>query len=139
MSYDMEAAERAEAAQAAATNELVRRNRRIIAERLRWPAGTLEICEQLDRLHPGWHVDWEDANPGPSRWSHPARYSAMRHDVKIEGGDPMRPNDGIRRYPAVYGETVDELRAAITAMDERLAAEKELDRRMSAWMSDRPR
>lgn len=131
------AAERA--AKERATQELQWRNRRVIAERLRWPAGVLEICERLDRLHPPWHVDWEDANLGPSRWAHSARYSATRYDVSIEDGDPMRTGDGIRRHPTVHGETVDQLRAAITAMDHRIAEMDDFERRTKVWMASRPR
>lgn len=121
-----------------AVRERQHRNRRIIAERLSWPARALDVCEGMDRLYPGWTAWWDDAHPGPSRWAHPARYSASRHDVSIEGGDPMR-SDGIRRHPTVYGETVAELRAAIEAMQARIDAQEELDRRVTAWMLDRPR
>ncbi|GLW29450.1 hypothetical protein [Actinoplanes regularis] len=63
------------------------RNRRLIAERLRWPAGSLEDCERIELAHPGWTVHWLPAGiygPTPSfravhlqrrryyRWAHGA-------------------------------------------------------------------
>lgn len=35
-----------------------RRNRRIMAARLGWPRGATEVCECLERAHPGWSVNW---------------------------------------------------------------------------------
>lgn len=135
--YDPEAARQRDADREAARYELYHRNRRIIAERLGWPEGALEICERLDRLHPPWRASWEDTMPGTSRWAHPARYAATRSDVCVLGGDAMR-QDEIRRHPCVYGETVDQLRAAITAMDARIFEEEERERRFTAWMLARP-
>jgi hypothetical protein len=46
--------------------ELAAKNRRLLAERLGWPDGALEACEQLDQAHIGWYTNW---SPGgsPSR------------------------------------------------------------------------
>jgi hypothetical protein len=37
-------------------------NRRVMAERLKWPAGHLETCERLDDEHPGWYAGWHDGD-----------------------------------------------------------------------------
>lgn len=42
---------------------LADRNRRVMAKRLRWPAGAVETCERLERKHPGWCVSWMAAWP----------------------------------------------------------------------------
>lgn len=42
--------------------QLAWRNRRILADRLGWPAGALAACEALDRRFPGWHTSWAPAN-----------------------------------------------------------------------------
>jgi hypothetical protein len=76
--------------------ELARRNRRVFAERLRWPEGALEACEAIDQEHPGWTASYRHAQHGGD----PAGYYANRwvHD----------PHD-----PGKYGATPDELRAAL--------------------------
>jgi len=58
-------------------DELSWRNRRIIAERMRWPAGALEACEEIERTHPGWSPSWHDANIYPG-FEAPAGYYALR-------------------------------------------------------------
>jgi hypothetical protein len=68
---------------------LARSNRRVLAERCRWPAGTLQACEEFDVRHPGWFVMWSPANTTVG-WEHPAGYTAMRFD------SPGR--DGIFRW-----------------------------------------
>lgn len=42
--------------------DLAWRNRQVLAERLGWPDGELETCEQLERDHPGWTFSWRPAN-----------------------------------------------------------------------------
>jgi hypothetical protein len=75
--------------------ELAARNRRILAERLRWSDGAVELCEQLDALNPGWHADWRHA------WrDNPAGFYA-RHD------------NHSHLEPEMYGATAGELQAAI--------------------------
>jgi hypothetical protein len=38
--------------------EVIRRNRWLFAERLHWPEGAVETCEQLESEHPGFEVWW---------------------------------------------------------------------------------
>jgi hypothetical protein len=40
------------------TRKLAWHNRRVIAERLGWPDGVLETCEQTEPQHPGWSLSW---------------------------------------------------------------------------------
>ncbi len=69
-------------------------NRRVLAERLRWPLGALQECEWLERDHPEWTACWRHA----CAWSgKPAGYYARRH------------NEDGRRYPEPYGATPQEL------------------------------
>jgi len=37
------------------------RNRQVLAERLHWPAGALEHCEEIERQYPDWSISWSDA------------------------------------------------------------------------------
>lgn len=60
--------------------EMLARNRRLMAERRGWPAGALEVCERLDREHPGWSVWWRFATTEPGI-EHPAGYVADRLDA----------------------------------------------------------
>jgi hypothetical protein len=57
-----------------------RRNQRVLAGRLRWPAGALEACWTLEDRHDGWHVSWlaENTTPGFER---PAGFRATLHGV----------------------------------------------------------
>lgn len=52
-------------------------NRRALAERLAWPDGTVEICEDLDRANPGWEANW---HPAERRFSavHTVRHISFR-------------------------------------------------------------
>ena len=49
------------------TQPIARRNRELLAERLRWPAAALEECLQLERDCPdfevAWFPEWKVANP----------------------------------------------------------------------------
>jgi hypothetical protein len=57
------------------------RNREILAERLRWPPGALEVTRQLERQHPGYSVYW-----GTGRVSDPKPgYYAVRDDDTNRG------------------------------------------------------
>jgi hypothetical protein len=63
-------------------SEFSRRNRAILAERLRWPDGALQACADLEDAHPGWHVSWlaENITPGFERPAgFHASYSHERH------------------------------------------------------------
>jgi hypothetical protein len=42
------------------TRGLAWHNRRVLAERLGWPAGALKECERLDDEHPGWRFGYRD-------------------------------------------------------------------------------
>lgn len=65
---------------------LAARNRRILAERLGWPAGALQECERLEREHPGWHVSWLPENTTP-RFERPEGwwgvYDGTHHRVEV--------------------------------------------------------
>jgi len=111
------------------------RNRRILSVRCSWPADAVEMCERLEREHPGWLVSWMRANDIPG-WELPAGYCATRDDVSLPRGDEMRrlPEDGVWRRPAVFGPTVGVLRERIASMqariEEREAAAERFWRRM---------
>ncbi len=57
--------------------ELVWHNRRVAAERERWPVGALQMCEHLDATHPGWTVHWQAEDTRVGR-RHPSGYTARR-------------------------------------------------------------
>lgn len=65
-----------------------RRNQKLLAERLRWPAGALAACWDLENRHPGWHVDWLSENTGPG-FERPAGFRAVssgpihQHEVTV--------------------------------------------------------
>lgn len=104
--------------------ELRAHNRRIFAERLRWPAGVLEVCEALDAEHPAWSASWMRPNHIKG-WERPAGYCATRVDgPDLPGGDQLRrlPEDGVPRTITVFAETVGELEGLIAAADERVEA-----------------
>lgn len=108
------------------------RNRRVIAERCNWPADAVEMCERLERERPGWLVSWMAANDIPG-WEHPDGYCASRDDVRMPGGDQMRPEDGRRRRPAVFGATPDELRLRIEVMQARIAVHEARQEAFYQW------
>jgi hypothetical protein len=93
-----------------AGRELQRHNRRVLAERLRWPDGTLETCEELEQEHPAWHVFWGDDEPAWTAWHYERR----------------------RFYRNARGATVAELVANMAEQD-RLAAEQRAE-----WARWRP-
>lgn len=97
-------------------------NRRVIAERLRWPAGVLKACEDLDAEHPGWAVGWLRENCARG-WERPAGFCASRVDRAVIGAD------------RVFGLTADDLRARIAAVEVRKAAKVAADQRR--WESMR--
>lgn len=80
--------------------ELADKNRRVLAERLHWPAGAVEACEQIETEAPGWAVTW--AKGGDLTWTRPGYYAQPTH----------WPRAGMR--PFAYGATPAELRAAIS-------------------------
>jgi hypothetical protein len=82
--------------------ELAWRNRRVLAERLHWPAGALEDCERLDPLYPRWSITWSPGNTVRG-FERPAGFYGF--DLDYTGWQPV---------PA-YGATAAELVDAITA------------------------
>ena len=78
--------------------KLAWRNRRLIAERLHWPAGALEACEQLDVTYRGWSFSWRAANTVKG-FERPACFYAT--------------TGGTWRDRTVYGATPEELAEAL--------------------------
>lgn len=79
---------------------MVPRNRRIIAERLGDPPGSVEECERVEAENPGWHVWWAPENTAKG-FECPAGYHAL-----------LQRRESPRRV-RVFGETVDDLIEAI--------------------------
>ncbi|MCY1141395.1 hypothetical protein OWR29_25635 [Actinoplanes sp. Pm04-4] len=77
------------------------RNRRVLAERLRWPAGALEECLRVEKDRPGYNVSWfrEWTVPGFERAE---GFYAWRTEDK----DPLY--HGKRRHEW-YGKTTEQL------------------------------
>jgi hypothetical protein len=95
-------------------------NRRVLAERLKWPDGILAEAEHLDEKHPGWSTWWYGDGRG---------FCASMPD----GESRRRPSGGWEQ-PTVYGPSVAELEESIAAMEETIAAERaEVERRRVAW------
>jgi predicted DNA-binding transcriptional regulator AlpA len=78
-------------------NALAWDNRRILAERLNWPNGALETCEQVEQESPEWHITY---SAGGNRTWNKAGFYAQRKAA-------WRPE------PALYGASASELEAAI--------------------------
>lgn len=62
------------------TAQLAWANRRLLAERLDWPEGALEACEDIEPRHPGWSLFWAPANTVPG-FEKAAGYWAIRHGM----------------------------------------------------------
>jgi hypothetical protein len=79
-------------------------NRRLIAERSKWPKGALAACEEIGLAHPLWHVSYlaENKTRGFER---PAGFYADR------------PWSIDREEVHVYGATAGELAAEIERID----------------------
>jgi hypothetical protein len=80
--------------------ELAAKNRWVLAERLGWPAGTVEVCERIEAESPGWTVSWSDG--GGLTWEKPGFYAGHIHWHCTDPGPRF-----------VYGATADELRAEL--------------------------
>jgi hypothetical protein len=76
--------------------ELRERNREVLAERLHWPDGALEVTRQLEVMNPGTSVWW-----GTGRLSDP------------KPGFYARRGDG-HHARMFYGETAIDLQVALT-------------------------
>lgn len=70
------------------------RNRRLIAERLSEPPGSVEECERVEAEYTGWHVWWAPENTAKG-FECPAGYHALLEQWP--------------RRVRVFGETVDDL------------------------------
>lgn len=79
--------------------DLGTRNRRLIAERLNWPAGAVEACEAVESAYPAWNPSYHAADvvAGVER---PAGYYAA-------------PVGAVFRYTFVYGADIVALLTAI--------------------------
>lgn len=65
-------------------------NRRILAERLDWPAGALDACERIEPEHPGWSIFYCGPNTVPG-FEKPAGFWATRrglHACEVFAADP---------------------------------------------------
>jgi hypothetical protein len=80
--------------------ELAAKNRRTLAERLGWPAGTVEECERIEAESPGWSVSWSDG--GGLTWEKPGFYAGVINWHHYDPGPRF-----------VYGATADELRSEL--------------------------
>lgn len=115
-----------------AQRQLAIRNREIIAERCGWPAGILATCVELERRHPGWDMSWLRENTIKG-FEHPAGFAATRLGVTtLDDADELRPGRP-HQQPRVFTADPVELGERIAAMEERVAAEQEADRRRWAW------
>jgi hypothetical protein len=86
-------------------------NRRLIAERLKWPAGALETCEQLELDNPTWRFDWHGMRQ-VFTVAHATRHVSFRY---------------------AEAATVDELIEKMIDLDARAAAQ------LAEWQRFRPR
>ncbi len=81
---------------------LAERNRRILAERLDWPDGAVEVCERLEVAHPGWCVSWfhEWKVPANSYWHREEGFYAW-----LAEHEPLTKlaTDKVGRRPELYG------------------------------------
>jgi hypothetical protein len=79
---------------------LLRRNRRIVAERVGgWPDGTVKNCELIETAYPDWNPWWRAASTIRGRLQ-PAGYYATRRRAR-------------HGEPSAYGATSEELIQAI--------------------------
>jgi hypothetical protein len=98
--------------------ELAWSNRRVLAARLRWPAGILEECEQVSTDHPHWHVMWGREVTG--RLAQPAGFTAYRR--RADGFVPA----ALRH---AFGETLAELLLDVAYLEAFVQAEREREAR----------
>lgn len=78
--------------------DLAWKNRRTIAERLHWPEGALEACEQIEQDHPEWYPNWSAG--GWPIYQEPGFYA-------------LRWNNRERMERPVYGADPEQLAAAL--------------------------
>lgn len=82
------------------------RNRELIAERFGWPADGLPACLALEEEFPRWIVFWSKGGRGasPKRGYRARSVEAVGHRSRVE----------------LFGETPEQLRAALAAADAEL-------------------
>lgn len=110
------------------------RNRRLMAQRLPYPAGALELCEQFDRDHPWWSTSWMPPNLVKG-WERPAGFGARRTDhVRLRRCDDFRRGepDDVPRQPWAFGETITALEHRVAEMEALIASEADLARRLGS-------
>ncbi|BEL06073.1 hypothetical protein Q0Z83_042640 [Actinoplanes sichuanensis] len=110
------------------------KNRRLMAQRLPYPAGALDSCERFDRDHPFWSASWMPPNLGRGS-DRPAGFGARRTDyVRLRRCDDFRRGepDDVPRQPWAFGETIDALEHRVAEMEALIAAEAELSRRLGS-------
>lgn len=83
-----------------AGRQLAWANRKVLAERLGWPAGMLEACEQLDREHPDWTAFWRSEVTW-AQHPHPAGFVATREGdgLHVCGVDVAAVTEAIESAP----------------------------------------
>jgi hypothetical protein len=86
------------------TLSMADRGRRLIAERINWPAGAAVACEELEARRPGWTVVWFHRNTAPGFEREPGFYAWPA------GVEPM--SNGRRRTER-YGATAELLLVAL--------------------------
>jgi hypothetical protein len=101
-------------------DSLASRNRRALAERLRWPDGALEECERLARDHPRWWVVWDRGCTTPG-WERPAGYRACLVDLSIR----RWPKPGVELRAWWLAATLAELAALMAEVQESVVVEEE--------------
>lgn len=86
--------------------DMARRNLHLLAERLRFPAGALEVCIRIEDDYPYWWAFWhaESTTPGFER---PACFSASRRapigrDVTVYAADEVGLREQIENTPDEY-------------------------------------
>lgn len=89
-----------------ADGAMVMRNRRLIAERLGWPAAALDECLRLERECPGYEVAWF----GEWKVADPAWCRAEGFYAWLAGDEPLHHGRKRREW---YGATAAELKAKL--------------------------
>ncbi|WP_250029295.1 hypothetical protein [Paractinoplanes maris] len=81
--------------------EMALRNRRLLAERLRWPEGALDECLRIEKDRPGYEVTWfgEWRVPG---WEREAGFYAWRTEDK----DPVHHHKRRREWFGITAESL---------------------------------
>ena len=90
-------------------HDLWEQNRRLLAERLKWPDGALGVAEGIERMFPAYLVWW-----GTGRQAEPQ-----------PGFYAWRSDDSWPAVGQLYGRLPDDLIATIQADIARITAEKE--------------